>query len=268
MRVALLMTVALLTLGPGAPVDAVTRSGVPAAGQASAPALPPVNADWDYQLGGARRVPSHVRIVDRDRKASPAAGRYNICYVNAFQTQTDERRFWHRHWRLVLKDHGKPVVDSVWGEWLLDIRTPAKRHRLARIVGRWTDGCAGSGFDAVEYDNLDSFSRSHHLITRADARRYARLLTAGAHADGLAAAQKNWVELGARGPRIGFDFAVAEECGRWRECAGYVHTYGDHVLVVEYRRKDFRWTCRHFGDRLSVVLRDVQLTRRGIRRWC
>jgi hypothetical protein len=240
-------------------------------GEDAAPALPPANADWDYQLGGDRPVPPRVGIVDRDRHSSPVAGRYNICYVNAFQTQSDERRFWRdspRRWRLVLKDHGKPVVDSAWGEWLLDTRTAARRQRLAAIVGRWVDRCAADGFDAVEYDNLDSFSRSDHLITRADARRYARLITVRAHGDGLAAAQKNWVELGARGPRLGFDFAVAEECGRWRECAGYVATYGDEVLAVEYRRKDFRWTCRHYGDRLSVVLRDVDLTPTGVRRWC
>jgi len=35
---------------------------------------------------------------------------------------------------------GRPVVDSAWGEWLLNIRTPRKRVRLARIVGRPTSG--------------------------------------------------------------------------------------------------------------------------------
>ena len=104
------------------------------------------------------------------------AGKYNICYVNGFQTQVEQKRFWHRHWSLVLKDHGKPVVDSVWGEWLLDTRTPAKRKALARIMGRWTDRCARDGFAAVEYDNLDSFSRSHHLLTRADNKKYAARL--------------------------------------------------------------------------------------------
>jgi hypothetical protein len=244
---------------------------VTAAARSADPALPPANVDWDYQLGGARAVPDRVGIVDGDRKADPVEGAYNICYVNAFQTQPDERHFWRdspRHWRLVLKRDGHPVVDEAWGEWLLDIRTPARRQRLAAIVGTWVDGCAADGFDAVEYDNLDSFSRSGGLITHADARHFAALLTARAHDAGLAAAQKNWVELGDRGPALGFDFAVAEECGRWRECAGYVATYGEHVLVVEYRRKDFRWTCRHFGDQLSVVRRDVDLSPKGVRRWC
>ena len=110
-------------------------------------------------------------------------------------------------------------------------------------MGRWTAGCAEDGYDAVELDNLDSFSRSRGLISAADARAFARLLVADAHAAGLAVAQKNWVELGARGPRIGFDFAVVEECGRWRECQGYVDVYGPAVLMVEYRDGDFTWTC-------------------------
>ena len=53
---------------------------------------------------------------------------------------------------------------------------------------------------------------------------------------------------------------IAEECGRWDECQGYVDVYADHVIVIEYRERDLELTCRDFGDRLSVVLRDVDVT--------
>ncbi len=225
------------------------------------------STDVDYQLGGVwDRVPDRVGTVVRDRKAEPLAGRYNICYVNGFQTQPDDRRFWREHhWRLVLKDDGRPVVDSVWGEWILDIGTRDKRRALARIVGRWTERCADDGFDAVEYDNLDSFSRSHRLVTRRQARSFARLLASRAHAAGLPAGQKNWAEWD--GSHV-FDFAVAEECGRWRECESYRESYGDRVLAIEYRRRDFRRTCDAFGRAWPVVLRDLALTPRGVHRWC
>lgn len=239
---------------------------VPAAPSYAAVTLPPTGADWDYQLGGARAVPHHVGIVERDRRAKPATGAYDICYVNGFQTQVDEKLFWHRHWSLVLEDGGKPVVDSVWGEWLLDIRTAAKRTELARIMGRWTRGCADDGADAVEYDNLDSFSRSHHLITRADAKAFAALLVARAHAHGLAAAQKNWAEWD--GTTAGFDFAIAEQCAQYHECGSYVASYGHHVLAVEYHDRAFHRACRNWGDTISVVRRDVDLTTTGVRRWC
>jgi hypothetical protein len=239
---------------------------VPTASATATVAPLPVGPDVDYQLGGAAPVPANVGIVVRDRHAAPAAGKYDICYLNAFQTQPGERRFWRGHWRLVLKRDGRPVVDQSWDEWLLDTRTPVKRARLAAIVGRWIDECAGSGFDAVELDNLDSWSRSHGEIRRRHNKALARLLVARAHRAGLAVAQKNWAEWDGR--VAGFDFAVAEECGRWRECGEYVAHYGRRVLVVEYRRVDFEHTCARWGDRLAVVLRDRELLPDGVRRWC
>jgi len=240
---------------------------VPGAATAAAdPALPPTGTDVDYQLGGPAVPADNVGIVVRDRTARPVAGRYNVCYVNGFQTQPDARRFWLQRRGLLLSDRDGLVVDEAWGEWLLDIRTPIRRERLARIVGRWIAGCARDGFDAVELDNLDSFSRSHGLVRARHARAFARLLTAAAHRSGLAVAQKNWAEWD--GTVAGFDFAVAEECGRYDECGRYVESYGDHVLVVEYRSQDFARTCAAYGDRLAVVLRDRDLTADGVRQWC
>ncbi len=229
--------------------------------------LPPTGTDWDYQLGGSRTVPKHVGIVERDRHAPPISGKYNICYVNGFQTQVEEKQFWRRHhWSLVLKDHGKPVVDSVWGEWVLDIRSGAKRTALAKIMGRWTRGCAEDGFDAVEYDNLDSFGRSHGLIDRTDTKRYARLLVGRAHDHDLAVAQKN--RAGWDGTTVGFDFAIAEQCAQYHECGSYVDHYGRHVLAVEYHDKSFARACQSWSDQIAVVRRDVDLTKHGVRRWC
>ncbi|UMG93769.1 endo alpha-1,4 polygalactosaminidase [Nocardioides sp. TF02-7] len=127
-------------------------------------------------------------------------------------------------------------------------------------------GCARDGFDAVELDNLDSFARSRGLVKQRHAKAFARLLVRRAHRAGLAVAQKNWAELD--GSRLGFDFAIAEECGRYDECGRYVASYGGRVLVVEYRRADFRRACRTHGDRVAVVLRDRALTPDGVRRWC
>lgn len=241
------------------------------ASSASQVSLPPPNTDWDYQLGGAVAPAASVAVVERDRTDQPAAGRYNICYLNAFQTQDSERSFWRDHprrWRLVLKHRGKAVVDSGWGEWVLDTRTAKKRAALAAIVGGWIDGCAEAGYDGVELDNLDSFSRSKHEISRADNRSLARALIERGHAAGLAVAQKNWPELGNRGPRLGFDFAVAEECGQFHECASYRSAYGDEVLAVEYTDKGFAWACSHVGAHISVVRRDRNLTAKGVRAWC
>jgi hypothetical protein len=244
-----------------------TAAGSPAV--ADVP-LPDPARDWAYQIGGASDPAPGVGTVSRDREEAPAPGAYNLCYVNAFQTQPSEKAFWRRpgHRDLVLRRGGRPVVDGGWGEWLLDTRTPAKRTRIARIVGRWIVSCARDGFDAVEPDNLDSWSRSRGLLDPADNLDLARRLAARAHRVGLAIAQKNAAEVASRGASLGFDLAVAEECGRYDECGRYAAAYDDRVLVVEYRRRDFEAACAAWGDRLPIVLRDRDVSVGGVDERC
>jgi hypothetical protein len=94
----------------------------------------------------------------------------------------------------------------------------------------------------------------------------AKLLVTWSHQAGLAAGQKNWSEWNGRS--VGYDFAIAEECGRYDECGNYVAHYGNRVLVIEYRKVDFDATCAAWGSRLAVVLRDRNLSATGIRSWC
>jgi len=47
---------------------------------AAAVALPPVNARFDYQIGGAYPLPAGVTVVSRDWRDAPA-GDYAVCYV-------------------------------------------------------------------------------------------------------------------------------------------------------------------------------------------
>ncbi|MCX4563087.1 endo alpha-1,4 polygalactosaminidase [Streptomyces phaeochromogenes] len=221
--------------------------------------LPPVHAGFDYQIGGAYSPPAGVRIVARDRKAEPARGLYNICYVNAFQAQPDERDDWPAD--LLLRDKkGKVVVDGDWDEALLDIGTPAKRERVAARINKWIDGCADKGYDAVEPDNFDSFTRSRGLLSAADATAFIKLLSDHAHSRGLAIGQKNTVELASQRGRTGLDFAVAEECGEYDECGEYAEAFDDRVVVIEYTDDGFRKARSGFGDRLSIVRRDVQVS--------
>lgn len=224
-------------------------------------ALPPANAKWDYQIGPAYQPPTGVEVVSRDREAAPAAGLYNFCYVNAYQTQPQETKWWKANHRnlLLQKAGGGYVIDSYWGEVLLDISTAAKRAAIADIVNGWIDGCAANGFDAVEPDNLDSWTRSGGRLTRDDAFAFASLIASHAHTQGLAIAQKNAAGQAPQGAAAGFDFAVAEECGRYNECGAYTAVYGAEVFVVEYRDADFVKSCDKWGAQLSVVRRDRQV---------
>ncbi|MBT0771691.1 endo alpha-1,4 polygalactosaminidase [Kineosporia sp. J2-2] len=245
--------------------DAAPAGSAASAATKAAYELPPADARFDYQLGGAYKPAKGVKVVTRDRTAAPAKGKYGICYVNAFQAQPDATGWWKKkHPDLLLKNaSGAYVVDGDWDELILDTSSAAKRKKLAAIVGGWIDGCAEKGYQAVEPDNLDSYTRSQKLLTRSDAVAFTKLLAARAHRAGLAIGQKNTSELGTRGKKAGLDFAVTEECGRYDECGDYTKVYGNHVIVIEYTKKAFAKTCDAYGDQLSVVRRDLDVTPRG-----
>ncbi len=238
-------------------------SPVPAA--KAAVTLPPVNAKFDYQIGAAYPPPAGVQVVSRDREAAPAAGLYNICYVNAFQVQPSEVTWWQQnHDDLLLRDrNGDYVVDGDWNEILLNTSTAGKRNALAGIMGTWFTGCATAGFKAIEPDNIDSYDRSDGLLSKSNAVAYLGLLATRAHSTGLAIGQKNTSDLGTAGKSAGLDFAVSEECGRYTECADYTGVYGDHVIDIEYTASAFTKACTAIGAKVSVVRRDVLVTAPG-----
>ena len=240
-----------------------TGDSAPAAdgsGTTNTPTLPPLNGKLDYQLGGAYTPPAGVQIISRDRNAPAAAGLYNICYVNGFQIQPDEAAMWMaQHSDLILRDgQGAPVIDTVWNEMLIDTSTSTKRAAVLAVEAPWLTGCKQAGFDAVEIDNLDSYARSQNLLTQDDNVAMLGAIASFVHGEGLALAQKNATELVPRKAELGADFVVSEECDRYAECDLYRNGYGDHVLVIEYRRQDFTTGCTSYPQ-LSIVLRDLNL---------
>jgi hypothetical protein len=231
---------------------------------------PPAGTVVDYQLGGGYPPVEGVGGVVRDASDEPATGLWSGCYVNGFQTQPGDRDLWlDEHADLVLREaDGTPVADPAWpDEMLLDTSTAEKRAGIVAVLGEVVRSCAERGFDAVELDNLDSYSRSDGRLTEDDAVDLARRYAEVAHAAGLAVGQKNSPDLGTRGRgEAGFDFAVAEECHRWDECARYTEVYGSAVLDIEYT-DDLRGTwpevCADPRVPVSTILRDRDLVTPG-----
>lgn len=220
-------------------------------------ALPPAGG-IDYQLGGAYEPPPGTAIVARDSTEAPAPGLYNICYLNGFQSQPGEAAQWDG---LLLEDAGGPVADAGWpDEYLLDTSTPANRDAIAERMTPLIEGCKGAGFDAVEFDNLDSFTRSDAALTEEGNLALASHYIEIAHGAGLAVAQKNAAELVAAGAARGFDFAVTEECGHYDECASYQEHYLT-VLDIEYgTAREFAELCAAGTLPPQTVRRDRDLT--------
>lgn len=225
--------------------------------------LPPAGASPDYQLGGAYDPASGVGIVARDRGAEPAAGTYSICYVNGFQTQPGELELWPAS--TLLRDAaGGVFIDPDWpDEVLLDTSTHGAREEILARVSDWIAGCASAGFDAVEFDNLDSYTRSGGALTFEDNLALASALVETAHEHGLAAGQKNAPDdAAALRERAGFDFAITEECSVFNECDAYTDVYDDRVIAIEYTDalpRPFAEMCADPAAPASMVLRDKPL---------
>ena len=253
------LNASLASLGTG-PVTAPPVAG-PRLGAAPIAAVPayPANGTFDYQIGGAYTPAPGVTIVDRDRTSTPVAGKYNVCYVNAFQSQPGESAAWGS--LLLRTSSGSLVEDPGWpGEYVVDTR---QASAVAAFVGSWVRGCAAKGFQAVELDNLDSDTRSGGLLTPANNLDVFRRLVSIGHAAGVAVAQKNTVDLSAQAKAAGADFAVAEDCQVYAECGGYAAVYGTSWVEIEYTSSAYSAACAARGATTSVILRDLQVVPAG-----
>ncbi|MFE5293881.1 endo alpha-1,4 polygalactosaminidase [Isoptericola sp. NPDC056618] len=231
---------ALTALGACAPGPASSAaSSATAPGTPPEVSLPPTSGTFDYQLGRAYDEvagATSIDVVVRDATADPLPGAYSVCYVNGFQTQPDQADLWADREELLLHDaDGDLVVDPDWpDEHVLDPSTADQRAGILEVLGPVVTGCAEDGFDAVELDNLDTWTRFDQ-IDEAGAYALARAYVDLAHGAGLAVAQKNAAEITrVAHDELGFDLAVTEECAAWDECAAYTDVYGDRVLQVEY----------------------------------
>ncbi len=238
-------------------------SGTTASAASANPELPPKSGSFDYQLGQPYAPAQGVKIVARDSTAKPAPKAYNICYVNGFQTQPGELKKWPK--KLLLKKSGKLVRDPGWpDEVLLNSSTRAKRKAIAAKLKPAIKRCKTRGFDAVEFDNLDSWTRSKGKLRKSNNVNLAKSLVRTTHAYGLAAGQKNTPQLGKTGKtKIKFDFAVAEQCLRYRECGAYTKVYGRSLVFdIEYADDlDLTWAkaCARRDRPTRMILRDHNL---------
>ncbi|MGF1662873.1 MAG: endo alpha-1,4 polygalactosaminidase [Kineosporiaceae bacterium] len=246
-------------------------AAVPAAGCGTPVELPPTGAAWDYQLGGAYPPDPDVEVVVRDVSA-PAPEQYGVCYLNAFQTQPGALATWRSdHPGLLLRDEaGDLVRDPAWpDEAILDLGSRENRAVLVDLLSQDVDECARRGHEAVELDNLDSWTRSGGAFGPEEAMTVAVAVAAQARRHGLAVGQKNASDLLGRADLgAAFDFAVVEECARYDECDDYRDVYGDRVLQVEYAdapgaERAFRAACRDGELSPGALLRDRDLVPAG-----
>jgi hypothetical protein len=163
-----------------------------------------------YDAGG--QTPNQVAV-----QAIHAAGAKAVCYVSG-GTWED--------WRpdaaafpASVKGNGVaggPNGQPWPGENWLDVRNLSQ---LLPLMDARVAKCQAAGFDAMEFDNVDSFDNDPGFpVTAADQLAYNKALADLAHNRGMSVALKN--DLSQVSGLVGsFDFAINEECQQYNECA-------------------------------------------------
>lgn len=213
------------TAATGSPTAGATAAPSPSAGaRTGGPAVPAgrwrprVGQTWQWQLSGPLDLTVAADVYDLDAFTTTAeqvatlhrAGRHVICYVNAgaYEEFRPDRAAFPK---AVL---GRPL-DGWPGERWLDIR---RWDVLEPLLARRLALCRDKGFDGVEADNVDGYDNdSGFPLTGSDQLLFNRRVAGLAHHAGLAIGLKNDVEQAGELAEV-MDFAVDEECAKYREC--------------------------------------------------
>jgi len=210
----------------------------------------------DQKVSGDGNFVVNTAAVD----AIHAAGGHAICYVDAGDAET----YRPDYDRFVEFDEacdgcliGNPFSQVFPDEFFLNINNDqGQRTFILRVNEERLQKCADAGFDAVEWDIIDTFEDPHsgfNISARSQLMFNTRLANL-AHRYGLSVAMKNDPSQVAELLPY-FDFAVVEECFEWNYCAGnpepgevaFVEA-GKAVFEVEYRL-----TRAEFCDRAAEL---------------
>lgn len=263
---------AALALGLGA---TACMAAMPGDSRAAMPATrtapddwwkPPVHTTWQWQLGEAPiDTTIEAQMIDIDLfdhsketvAALHAQGRKVVCYVSVGS---------HEDWRPDAADFPASVLGKDYegwpGEKWLDIR---QIDLLAPIMRARLDLCKSKGFDAVEPDNMDSYTNDTGFpLTYDDQLAYNLWLATEAHQRGLSIGLKNNPDqvddLVAE-----YDWALTESCfaqGWCEELLPFIQA-GKAVFAAEYT--DTSITLDDFCPQaqtlqISAILKERELT--------
>jgi hypothetical protein len=199
---------------------------------------PAPGTTWQWQLTGSPYDQwFDVQMLDVDLfDTAPSVvatlhgqGRKAVCYISAGSWE---------NWRPDAAKFPASVkgknLDGWPGEKWLDIRDLAT---LGPIMEARMDLCAQKGFDAIEADNVDGYTnKTGFPLTAADQIRYNTFLANAAHARRLSVGLKNDLDQ-VKALQPLFDWALNEECVRYKECAALAPfiAAGKAVFHVEYK---------------------------------
>jgi hypothetical protein len=221
---------------PPTTTSAPPTTAGPVQGSAAVPAR---GQDFQYQLANPPTTSDltlNVAWWDIDGFDTPAStiatihakSEHAICYIDVGGAE---------NWRSDYSKFPPSVLGNTIPGWpnerYVDIR---QLSVLSPIEGARFDTCKSKGFDAVDPDVLDAFTKpSGFPLTQQDQINFNNMIAGLAHARGLSIALKGDPELAVQEVST-FDFSIDEECYQWSECnrlSPFI-TAGKAVFDVEY----------------------------------
>jgi hypothetical protein len=211
---------------------------------------------WDFDLYVDQTVSgNNTTLNTAGVNAVHARGGHAICYISAGTWE---------NWRVDAGQFPASVLGNKngWpGEKWLDIRQISV---LGPIMSARIQKCKQTGFDGIEFDNVDGYAnKTGFPLTATDQFNYNTYLANLAHQNGLSAALKNDLgQLSALKPY--FDYAINEQCMQYKECdypppglPDWTAT-GKAVFEVEYKANNLN-CAKSNGWNFNAILKDLDL---------
>lgn len=224
---------------------------------------PAIGLTWQWQLSGDIDTSVEADVYDIDLYVNQeiidelhAQGKKIICYISVGSWED---------WRPDKDQFPMEVLGNDYtgweGEKWLDIR---RIDLLAPLMLARLDLCRAKGFDAIEPDNMETYTNDTGFpLTFDDQLKYALWLADEAHLRGLAIGQKNASDQVSRLVDV-YDFAITEDYFYYRD-AGTMLPYvkaEKPVFAAEYTDLpgDFTKFCEQSKKfNFSAILKNREL---------
>ena len=206
------------------PTTTTTTTTAPPTTTTTIPSHPPVwspssasSISWYWQLQGTVSVHPGVTVYDVDGFNTTAqnvtdlhaSGAKAICYLNVGAAENFRPDFSSFPASVLGAGNGFP------GEFWLDIR---QLSAIAPIMTARMQMCVSKGFDAIEPDNIDSYTNTTGFpLSAQDQLTYDMWIANTAHSLGLSVGLKNdFSQVYQLQPY--FDWALDEQCNQYATC--------------------------------------------------
>ena len=251
---------------------------------------PPLTSRWQYQLQGDNAYAS-TDGINLNITSVPFTGgagvQPTIFYIDLYAPDNTQNTAAVNAIRVLNKDGERTMwaicylSAGTWEPWRLDAdKFPASlkgksvsgfRNEKWLDIRRWdllgpimqerAKKCRDTGFDGIEWDNVDGYTNETGFSLKAgDQLFYNANIANLAHAVGLTVALKN--DIGQASQLLPyFDYAINEQCQQYKEC-GMLKPFvdaGKAVFQVEYNLATSNFCPAANSANRNAILKTVDL---------